>query len=77
MTLARRSFRFRHHPEHVDRPREPPCAALAVPEVVLEFVRALPRAARVRACDAIGHPSFWLGPGYRYVCFCGEITYHD
>jgi hypothetical protein len=50
---------------------------MEVPQVVLDFIRALPRRVRVKTCDSLGHPSFWLGSGCRYVCLCGECEYHD
>jgi hypothetical protein len=44
---------------------------------VLDFLGALPVPILERTCGQIGHPSFWLAPGFRYRCLCGEFVYHD
>lgn len=75
--LAKLHEPFAHDPEHRDRAGEPPCLPTPVPEEILVVLRNIPREQLVRACDAAGHPSFWLKAGYRYACVCGEMCFHD
>jgi hypothetical protein len=66
-----------HHPWHTDKPGERPCRPEAVPRLVVELLEVIPHEAVASACGTLGHPSFWLRPGYRYRCVCGEISYKD
>lgn len=69
--------RFINDPEHGDRPGTPKCIPCELPETLLEFLRALPESVVKQTCSSIGHPSLFLGPGYRYKCICDDYWYHD
>ena len=69
--------KFCHDPAHADRPGTPPCRPAVVPKPILDLLERIPEEQVTAACDGMGHPSFWLGPGYRYRCVCGEVTYKD
>jgi len=64
-------------PEHADRPGTPKCTPHNLDERVLAILSEIPREQIIAACNKTGHTSFWLGPGYRYRCFCGEVWYND
>ena len=66
-----------HHPLHAEKPGEPSCQAQIVPKLIVELLEVIPHEAVASACDTLGHPSFWRGPGYRYRCLCREISYKD
>jgi hypothetical protein len=71
------SDRFVNHAEHRDKSGEPECNPPEVPKLILDLLEIIPHEEVSAACDIMGHPSFWLGPGYRYFCVCGEFAYHD
>ena len=68
--------KFRNSRGHRDKNGER-CKPPRVPSVLREFLRALPESVLEDTCEHLGHPSFWLGPGYRYRCICDQVTYHD
>ena len=64
-----------NHPLHADKPGELACTGPEVPKLIIELLERIPHEEVAAACDAMGSPSFWLGPGARWRCICGEITY--
>lgn len=70
-------FYLNDDPEHDDRPGTPKCVPNKVDGRLLAVLRNIPREEVIKACESTGHPSLWLGPGYRYRCVCGEEMYHD
>jgi len=66
-----------HHPLHEDKPGEPTCRPPAVPKLIVELLERIPHEEVAKACDAMGSPAFWVGPGFRYRCICGALTYKD
>ena len=72
-----RTIPLAHHSGHQDKPGERQCTPFAVPEALLYVIEHMPRRLLVKLCGEQGHPSFWLGLGYRYYCLCGKMTYHD
>jgi hypothetical protein len=77
MPTSHSERRFVHDPEHCDRTGTPKCIPLELPEPLLEFLYSLPDSVVKQTCGSIGHPSMFLGPGYRYKCICDECWYHD
>ena len=70
-------FYLKDGAKHEDRAGEPKCVPNAVDDQILAILRNIPREEVIKACEKTGHRSFWLGPGYRYRCFCGEQLYKD
>jgi len=70
-------FYLKDDAKHEDREGVAKCVPNAVDSRILEVLRRIPRREVIRACEQTGHHSFWLGPGYRYRCVCGEALYKD
>lgn len=72
----RSDSKFRHSRSHRDKDCEC-CKPPRVPSILRDFLQALPESVLEKTCGQLGHPSFWLGPGFRYRCVCNQIWYHD
>lgn len=70
-------FYLKNDPDHEDRPGTPKCVPREIDGRVRDILERIPREAVIKACKETGHVSFWLGSGYRYRCFCGEMLYKD
>ena len=77
MTTFPSKRRFVHDPEHRTKRGEGRAQAPKVPEILLDLLHALPPTILETTCGELGHPSFWLAPGFRYRCLCEEVVYHD